>query len=100
MLIIAGTFAVEPERRPDFLAGHQATDAPVAVGTRLLGLRHASADPLDARIVRLFERWTSKADLAAHIEALAATPRADDAVPVLASDVVQYEISAVGTVGS
>ena len=99
MLIIAGTFEVEPERRADFLAGHHATMLRSQSEPGCLDYV-MSADPLDTRIVRLFERWTSKDDLAAHIEALAATPRADDAVSVLASDVVQYEISAVGTVGS
>ena len=59
-----------------------------------------SPDPLDPSMVLLFERWESKAALADHLTALRQRPRPPDFVEVRASEVQQYEISAVGPVGS
>jgi hypothetical protein len=60
-----------------------------------------SADPLEPGRVYLFERWESKEHLAPHLARMSAPRPADaDAVPVLASELLQYEISAIGPIGS
>ncbi len=59
-----------------------------------------SADPIEPGRVHLFERWESKEALAAHLAAMRAAPRPADAVPILEAEVKQYEIAAVGPVGS
>ena len=53
----------------------------------------------------LYERWEDKDSLRAHIAAMTtarekAGPPADPGVPVLSSEILQYEISAVGKLGS
>lgn len=61
-----------------------------------------SADPLEPGRVYLFERWESKEHLAPHLARLSAPSAAPDpgAVPVLAADLQQYEIAAIGPIGS
>jgi quinol monooxygenase YgiN len=100
MLIIAGTFEVDPTRRDEFLAGREA------------GMRAAraeagcidyvlSADPLEPGRVYLFERWESKEHLAPHLARMSAPRPADpDAVPVLSAELLQYEIAGSGPIGS
>ena len=101
MLIIAGTFEVDPDRRDEFIAGREA------------GMRESraeagcidyvmSADPIEPGRVYLFERWESKEHLAPHLARVSAPPPPGDtpAVPILSFDVQQYEISAAGPVGS
>ena len=66
-MIVAGTFTVDPARRAEFLEG------------RLESIRASrddrgcleytmSADAVDPGLVRLFEMWTSLADLQAHVQ--------------------------------
>src|SRR4249920_3020596 len=101
MLIIAGTFEVDPDRCDEFIAGREP------------GMRESraeagcidyvmSADPIEPGRVYLFERWESKEHLAPHLARVSAPPPPGDmpAVPILSFDVQQYEISAVGPVGS
>ena len=101
MLIIAGTFEVDPARRDEFIAGREA------------GMRESraeagcidyvmSADPIEPGRVYLFERWESKEHLAPHLARVSAPPASPDpaAVPVFAADLQQYEIAAVGPIGS
>jgi len=58
------------------------------------------ASERDAGRVLLFERWETKAALAAHLAALRQRPRPADGIEVRDSEVRQYEISAEGPVGS
>ena len=101
MLIIAGTFEVDPARRDEFIAGREA------------GMRESraeagcidyvmSADPIEPGRVYLFERWESKEHLAPHLARISASPPPSDTppVPMLSVDVQQYEIASVGPVGS
>jgi quinol monooxygenase YgiN len=99
MLIVAGSFEVAPERRAEFIAGRED------------GMRRSqaepgcieyvfTADPLVPSRVHLFERWESKEHLATHLAGLQSASAPADAVPVLSAEVLQYEISAVGPVGS
>ena len=99
MVIVAGHFVVDPGQREQFLQGR----AEVMQRSRSEAgcITYAfSPDPLDPGRVLLFERWESKEALAAHLTVLRARPRAADGVEVLESQVQQYEISAVGPVGS
>ena len=101
MLIIAGTFEVDPARRDEFIFQKQSgmRDARAEAGCVDYVL---SADPLVPGRVYLYERWESKEHLAPHLArmgAAAATPD-PDAVPVLAADLQQYEIAAIGPIGS
>ena len=100
MLIIAGTFEVDPARRVQFIADREA------------GMREARAeagcidyvlspDPLEPGRVYLFERWESRDHLAPHLARMREPrPEAPDAVPVLSADLLQYEIAATGPIGS
>jgi quinol monooxygenase YgiN len=98
VLIVAGQFEVDPADRDTFLEGRQdamrrSRDEPGCI-TYVF-----SADPLEPGIVHLFERWESKAALADHLAANRAQPQ-PPTVPVVASEIAQYEISAVGALGS
>jgi quinol monooxygenase YgiN len=100
MLIVAGVFEVDPERRDEFL---RAKEDVMRTSRQEPGC-HAyafSADPLEPGRVLLYERWEDKPSLAAHLARLRAQPAPEAApVPVLSSEVAQYEVSAAGTVGS
>ncbi len=104
MLIVAGTFHVEAGLRDAFVRGRE--DAMrISRGEQGCIEYVFAADPIDAGRVVLYERWADKASLAAHLEAhrlareLAGEPTTQP-VPVLSSEVLQYEISAVGKLGS
>ena len=101
MLIIAGTFEVDPARRDEFIAQKEAG---MRESRAEAGCVHyvLSADPLEPGRVYLFEKWESKEHLAPHLARLSAPSAAPDpaAVPVLAADLQQYEIASVGAIGS
>ena len=98
MLIIAGVFEVEPADRAAFI------DERVAMMKRSRSepgcIAYAfTADPVEVGRVYLFERWESKEALAQHIGTLRADPPAFTVAPISA-DAQQYEIAAVGPIGS
>jgi quinol monooxygenase YgiN len=101
MLIIAGTFEVDPDRRDEFIAqkeaGMRASRAEAGCIDYVV-----SADPLEPGRAYLFERWESKEHLAPHLARMRAGAGTTDpdAVPPLAVDIQQYEIAVVGPVGS
>jgi quinol monooxygenase YgiN len=98
-MIVAGVFEVDPAQRDEFLRDQE----PAMRRSRAEpGCIHYvfSADPIDAGRIYLFERWESKEALAAHLAAMQATGRPPAGVPVLSAEVLQYEIGAVGPVGS
>jgi quinol monooxygenase YgiN len=99
MLIIAGTFEVDPARRDEFLAqkeaGMRASRAEAGCSHYVL-----SADPLEPGRVYLYERWESKEHLAPHLARMGGATPDPDAVPVLSVVIEQFEIAAVGPVGS
>jgi quinol monooxygenase YgiN len=99
LVIVAGHFVVDPDQREQFLRGR--ADVTRASRAEAGCITYAfSPDPLEPGRVLLFERWESKAALAAHLAALRQRPRPPDGVEVRESAVQQYEISAVGPVGS
>jgi quinol monooxygenase YgiN len=89
MVIVAGTFTVDPERRAEFLEGRVES---IRASREDRGcLEYAmSADAVDPGLVRLFEMWTSLADLQAHVERIRSSPPAEGGVPVLARDMKIY----------
>lgn len=101
MLIVAGTIEVEADKREEFLRSREEA---MRISRSEPGCLDYvfSADPLEPRVVRLFERWESKEALAAHLQALRArqssAPREPGTAPKM--DVAQYEIAAMGQVGS
>ena len=104
MLIVAGTFHVDPERRDEFIRGREASMV-TSRGEQGCIEYVFSADPLVPGKIVLYERWEDKDSLRAHITAMTtarekAGPPADPGVPVLSSEILQYEISAVGKLGS
>jgi hypothetical protein len=99
MLIVAGFLDVDPERRDAFISGRadlmQASrDEPGCITYAF------SADPIDPGRVLLFERWESKGALAAHLEVLRSSSPPPGDVKILGAEVLQYEISEVGPLGS
>jgi quinol monooxygenase YgiN len=99
VIIVAGHLVVDAEQREQFL--HSRADIMRTSRSEAGCITYAfSPDPLDPGRVLLFERWDSKAALADHLAALRQQPHPQDRVEVRESDVQQYEISAVGPVGS
>jgi quinol monooxygenase YgiN len=92
MLIVAGTFDVDPERREEFLASRTEAIKRSRGETGCLDYTF-SADFLDPGRVRLFEIWESRADLEAHQAANRAAPSRAVDVPVHARNVTYYEIA-------
>src|SRR3954454_10798164 len=77
MLIIAGTFEVDPARRDEFLAQKEAgmRESRAEAGCIAYVL---SADPLEPGRVCLYERWESKQHLAPHLARVSAPPESPD----------------------
>jgi quinol monooxygenase YgiN len=99
VIIVAGHFVVDPEQRDQFL--HSRAEVMQRSRSEAGCITYAfTPDPLDAGRVLLFERWESKAALAGHLAALRAAGPRPAGVEVLESEIQQYEISAVGPVGS
>jgi quinol monooxygenase YgiN len=89
MLIIAGTFTVEPDRRAEFLESRLES---IRTSRGEHGcLQYAmSADAVDPSLVRLFEMWSSPGDLQAHLERMRASTPVEGGVPVLGRDIKIY----------
>ena len=101
MLIVAGVLEVDPDRRAEFL---ESRIERMRISRSEPGcLAYVfSADPLvDGRVV-LYECWQDKQALAAHLSAqtqgAGAVP--EPGVTILRSELRQYEIAAVGPLGS
>ena len=89
MLIVAGTFTIDPGRRAEFLESR--LEAILTSRGEQGCLQYAmSADAADPAVVRLFEIWSSRADLQNHLDRLRASPPPEGGVPVLARDVKIY----------
>jgi quinol monooxygenase YgiN len=99
VIIVAGHFVVDPGQREHFLDSR--ADIMRTSRSEPGCITYAfSPDPLDPGRVLLFEQWETKAALADHLAALRQGPRRQDGVEVRESEIQQYEISAVGPVGS
>jgi quinol monooxygenase YgiN len=73
VVIVGGSFEIEPGRRDEFLAGR--LDAMRASRAEAGCLEYTmSADPIDLGRVVLFERWADQASLNAHLAAMRTKP--------------------------
>lgn len=89
VLIVAGTFTVDPARRTEFLESR--LGAIDASRNEQGCLQYAmSADAVDPAVVRLFEIWSSRADLQTHLERVRSSAQSEGGVPVLAVDLKMY----------
>ena len=59
-----------------------------------------SADAIAPGRVRIFEKWESKETLAAHLQGISSRPQPAGTVNVLGRDLLQYEVSGTGPLGS
>jgi quinol monooxygenase YgiN len=90
MLIVAGTGYVDPDHRDALLeslapAMRQARTAPGCLDYVV------AADPIESGRVNIFERWSSEADLHAHLSGSAQT--AQPMPDVRSVEVMRYDIS-------
>jgi quinol monooxygenase YgiN len=102
MLIVAGTIEVGPGQREAFLKEREEAMRTSRAEPGCLDYVF-SADPLEPGRVILFERWESKEALAKHLEGMRARRGAGPSgggAPQARMNVVQYEVSASGPVGS
>ena len=93
MVIVGGTFEVDPGQREEFLASRH--DMMRASRAEAGCLEYTfSADPLDPSRVLLFERWASQEALDSHLSAQRAAPRSPSsaAAPRTASITI-YDVS-------
>src|SRR3954453_22349949 len=93
MVIVGGTFEVDPEQRGQFLAGRAAMMRRSRAEHGCLEYSFC-ADPLDPARVVLFERWGTQADLEAHLAAQRAEPPVNhpDIRPI-SSSIAIYDVS-------
>ena len=92
MIIVAGTFEVEPDQRDEFLAGRHdgMRQSRAEPGCREYTL---SADPLDPGRVMLFELWEDQGSLDAHLAAQRAAPPSAPGVAPKAVSIILYDVS-------
>lgn len=93
MVIVAGTFEVDPEQREAFLAGRIERMRTSRAERGCLEYTF-SADPIDPGRVVLYERWASQEDLDAHLAVPAAPPASPgtEVVPK-ATSIVVYDVA-------
>jgi quinol monooxygenase YgiN len=99
MVIVAGHFEVDPERREEFIADRVESMRTSRAEPGCITYAFM-ADPIDPGRVQLFERWENKDALAAHLAALRTAPRPSADIKILGAEIQQYEIGEVGAVGS
>ena len=98
MIIVGGTFEVEPDQREEFLA------------SRHDGMRRSraepgcleytlSADPLDPGRVMLFERWENQESLDAHLSALRSGAQSAPGIAPKSASVTLYDVSGERSLG-
>jgi quinol monooxygenase YgiN len=89
MVIVAGTFTVDPARRAEFLES-RLESIHASRGDQGCLEYAMSADAVDPGVIRLFEMWSSIEDLHAHVQRIRSSGAAAGGVPVLASDMKIY----------
>ena len=93
MVIVGGSFELDPDQREEFLAGR--LDSIRASRAEPGCLEYTmSADPLDPSRVVLFERWADQGALDTHLAAMQSAPRpAPGGVAPKAATITVYDIS-------
>jgi len=93
MVIVGGTFQVDPDQRELFIAGCAAMMRASRGEQGCLEYTFC-ADPIDPARVVLYERWASQPDLDAHLAALRATPPTiEPDIEAISSSITIYEVS-------
>ena len=98
MILVAGTFEVEPARRDEFLASREAAMRRSRAERGCIDYVF-SADPLEPGRVLLFERWEDQGALDEHIAAMRARDEPPSPVPVRSREVLHYQIASFGPLG-
>jgi len=92
MVIVTGRFDVDPADREAFLAsrieGMQRSRAEDGCITYVL-----AADPIEPRVVHLFERWASREALDAHLAGLRAATPAPPPVAATRVELLVHEVA-------
>jgi quinol monooxygenase YgiN len=98
VVIVGGTFAVDPGQRDEFLANHHEMIRTSRSEAGCLEYTY-SADPIDPGRVVLFEIWENQEALDAHLRALrAAAPAPETAEPEV--EATSYSIVIYDVAGS
>ncbi len=100
MVIVGGTFEVEPDQREEFLADRHDMMRKSRAEPGCLEYTF-SADPIDPSRVVLFERWASQESLDSHLSALRAVPESPmiEVRPKTVSIVI-YEVAGERALGN
>ncbi|HET6963561.1 MAG TPA: putative quinol monooxygenase [Acidimicrobiales bacterium] len=91
MLVVGGTFDVEPSDRDAFIAARHDSMRTSRQEKGCLEYTFA-ADPIDPGRVILFERWESQEALDAHLAGIRQAPQPSSPAPKAASIVI-YEVA-------
>ena len=92
MVIVGGSFEVEPEQREEFLAGR--LDAIRASRAEAGCLEYSlMPDPIEPGRVVLYERWADQAALDAHLVGARQTPPAPGGVTPKSATITVFDIS-------
>ena len=91
MLIVGGTFTVDPDRRDQYLADREEVMRSSRAEKGCLEYTFA-ADPVEPGRVILFERWENQDALDAHLGALRGRG-GNGGVAALTSSIVIYEVA-------
>ena len=99
MVIVGGSYEVEPDQREEFLAGRREAIRGARAEAGCLEYTVA-ADPIEPGRVVLFERWTDQAALDVHISGMRqAPPPPPGGVAPKSVTVVVYDVSGERTLG-
>jgi quinol monooxygenase YgiN len=90
VVIVGGTFEVDPDRREEFLRERHEAMRTSRAEAGCLDYAF-SADPIEPGRVLLFERWTTQEALDAHLNRLRSDAPAANAVPALKASLVFYD---------
>jgi quinol monooxygenase YgiN len=97
VLIVAGSFEVEPDQREEFVASrHESMQKSRSEPGNLEYT--VAADPIVPNRVILFERWVDQAALDAHIAAIRSGPSPQGVAPKSASILI-YDIAGERSLG-
>jgi quinol monooxygenase YgiN len=93
VVIVGGSFEVEPDQREAFLAGRR--DAITTARAEAGCLEYAvTADPIEPGRVVLYERWADQASLDAHLAAARqAPPPPPGGVAPKSATIIVYDVS-------
>jgi quinol monooxygenase YgiN len=93
MVIVGGTFVLDPSQRDAFLASRRDMMTTSRGEPGCLEYTFA-ADPIDPSRVVLFERWENQEALDAHLVAVRANPQPSDSEVVpITSSITIYDVS-------